>query len=196
VSGSGISWAVCKSAPRCRQTTTPAPHRSVFYRPDALPATVSKHWRHAFVLVFRIFVDTLIDWLINWLSDAYTWMLFLLCLIHACSGFRWKAWTWVKLNCVPTGKFSTIIHYLYLRCVDISIHFVISRDFYCVLVVNEAVCTLVEFAAKGFIFYERGQSWWPQSHKCQGCRIRFLKTLVIYVFIKAKKTSKAQLSSY
>ena len=46
VSGSGISWAICKSATRSRQTTTPAPHRS--YRPDALPAaqpTVSKHWR-------------------------------------------------------------------------------------------------------------------------------------------------------
>jgi len=76
--------------------------------------------------------------------------------VAACSGFRWTAWTRVKLNCVPTGKFSTIIHYLYLRCVDISIHFVISRDFYCVLVVNEAVCTLVEFAAKGFIFYGEG----------------------------------------
>ena len=46
VSGSGISWAICKSAPRSRQITMPAPHRSVFYRPDALPAaqpTVSKH---------------------------------------------------------------------------------------------------------------------------------------------------------
>jgi len=30
VSGSGISWAVCKSAPRSRQITTPAHHRSVF----------------------------------------------------------------------------------------------------------------------------------------------------------------------
>jgi len=30
VSGSGISWAVCKSAPRCRQITMPAPHHSVF----------------------------------------------------------------------------------------------------------------------------------------------------------------------
>jgi len=39
VSGSGISWTVCKSAPRSRQITTPAPHHSVFYRPDALPAT-------------------------------------------------------------------------------------------------------------------------------------------------------------
>ena len=35
VSGSGISWAMCKSAHRCRQITTPAPHHSVFYRPDA-----------------------------------------------------------------------------------------------------------------------------------------------------------------
>jgi len=34
-SGSGISLAICKSAPRSRQTTTPAPHHSVFYRPDA-----------------------------------------------------------------------------------------------------------------------------------------------------------------
>ena len=46
VSGSGISWAICKSAPRSRQITTPVPHCSVFYRPDALPATqptASKH---------------------------------------------------------------------------------------------------------------------------------------------------------
>ena len=48
VSGSGISWAICKSAPCSRQITMPTPHHSVFYRPDALPAaqpTVSKHWR-------------------------------------------------------------------------------------------------------------------------------------------------------
>jgi len=48
MSGSGISWAICKFAPHCRQMTTPAPHYSVFYRPDALPAaqpTASKHWR-------------------------------------------------------------------------------------------------------------------------------------------------------
>ena len=40
---------ICKSAPRSRQITMPTPHHSVFYRPDALPATqptVSKHWRH------------------------------------------------------------------------------------------------------------------------------------------------------
>ena len=49
VSGSGISWAICKSAPRSRQISMPAPHYSVFYRPDALPATqptASRHWRH------------------------------------------------------------------------------------------------------------------------------------------------------
>jgi len=37
VSGSGISWNICKSAPHSRQITTPEPHHSVFYRPDALP---------------------------------------------------------------------------------------------------------------------------------------------------------------
>ena len=54
VSGSGISWAICKSAPHSRQITTPAPHNSVFYRPDALPATqptASKHWRHSAVKI-------------------------------------------------------------------------------------------------------------------------------------------------
>ena len=37
---------VCTSL---QQTTTPAPHHSVFYGPDALPTTqptASKHWRH------------------------------------------------------------------------------------------------------------------------------------------------------
>jgi len=46
ITGTGIIWAIRKSAPHSRQITTPAPHHSVFYRPDALPAaqpTVSKH---------------------------------------------------------------------------------------------------------------------------------------------------------
>ena len=30
MSGNGISWAICKSAPRSRQITTQAPHHSVF----------------------------------------------------------------------------------------------------------------------------------------------------------------------
>ena len=50
VGGSGIRWAICKSAPRSRQITMPAPHCSVFYRLDALPVaqpTASKHWSTA-----------------------------------------------------------------------------------------------------------------------------------------------------
>ena len=57
MSGSDISWAICKSAPRSRQITMPAPHHSVFYRPDALPAaqpTASKHWRQ-----YKCYADSL-----------------------------------------------------------------------------------------------------------------------------------------
>ena len=53
MSGSGISWAICKSAPCSRQITTPALHYSSFYRPDALPAaqpTPSKHWRQPILI--------------------------------------------------------------------------------------------------------------------------------------------------
>jgi len=39
VSGSGISWAICKSAPWPWHITTPTSHHSVIYRLDALPAT-------------------------------------------------------------------------------------------------------------------------------------------------------------
>ena len=59
VSGSGIHWAICKSAPRSRQITMPAPHRSVFYRPDALPAaqlTVSKHMNVIELNMYYVFV--------------------------------------------------------------------------------------------------------------------------------------------
>ena len=53
VSGNGISWATCKSAPRSRQITTLAPHHLVYYRPDALPATqptASKHRRKLIII--------------------------------------------------------------------------------------------------------------------------------------------------
>jgi len=45
VSGSGISWAICKFAPHPRQSRQ-HPTTQFFYRPDALPAaqpTASKH---------------------------------------------------------------------------------------------------------------------------------------------------------
>jgi len=57
VSGSGISWAICKSAPRSRQITTPAPDHSVFYRPGTLPAaqpTASKHRRQHSTIAAQI----------------------------------------------------------------------------------------------------------------------------------------------
>ena len=65
VSGSDISWDICKSAPRSRQITMPTPHHSVFYRPDALPATqptASKHWRQV-PLVRLQWVVLMCQWL-------------------------------------------------------------------------------------------------------------------------------------
>ena len=71
VSGSGISWAMCKSAPHSRQIATPAPHLPVFYRPDALPAaqpTASKHCQINYLRVHQTnlrqifrFVRTIMD---------------------------------------------------------------------------------------------------------------------------------------
>ena len=40
MSGSGISWSICKSAPRPKHKTMPESHHSVFYRPDALTASL------------------------------------------------------------------------------------------------------------------------------------------------------------
>ena len=99
MSGSGISWAICKSAPRCRHwqtdnhaNTSPL---SFFYRPDALPATqptASKHWRHnlkvswpwttVFAFFRKFFLTTLL-WHMNknWKktdSDRPWWWLLLL----------------------------------------------------------------------------------------------------------------------
>jgi len=51
VSGSGISWAVCKSTLRSRQITTPALHRSVFYRPYALPLNQQRQSTEGTVLL-------------------------------------------------------------------------------------------------------------------------------------------------
>ena len=54
VSGGGISWAYASLHLAPDRITTPAPHHSVFYRPDALPAaqpTASKHLRKLSTLV-------------------------------------------------------------------------------------------------------------------------------------------------
>ena len=79
VSGSGISWAVCKSAPRSRQITMPAPHHSVFYRPDALPAaqpTASMHWRHS---LFTTWAANRFQTLMLRQTKASKWQLTLKC---------------------------------------------------------------------------------------------------------------------
>ena len=57
VSGSGISWAICKSAPRSRQITTPVLHRSVFLQagcPSCCPTNELQHWRHMISTSFNI----------------------------------------------------------------------------------------------------------------------------------------------
>jgi len=72
VSDSGISWAICKSATRSRQITMPAPHHSVFYRPDALPVaqpTASKHWRHVFDVFVYLFSTKTAWQLVNRKAD-------------------------------------------------------------------------------------------------------------------------------
>jgi len=71
VSGSGIRWAICVCTLLQTDSHT-GTHHSVFYRPDALPATqptASKHWRNnspgqravkrvcVCVFFFRIFVS-------------------------------------------------------------------------------------------------------------------------------------------
>ena len=62
VSGSGISWAICKSAPRSRQITMPAPHRSVFTgrMPFLLPnqKMYTKWVQNGYVHQERILVQT------------------------------------------------------------------------------------------------------------------------------------------
>jgi len=71
VSGSGISCAICKSAPWPRHITMPASHHWDFYRPDVLLATqptVSKHWRH-----FRCLLDVCNTTFVRWYLHMPSW---------------------------------------------------------------------------------------------------------------------------
>ena len=50
-SGSGISWTICKSAPRSRQITTPACHHTVFLQArcsSCCPTNSVKQWRQKY----------------------------------------------------------------------------------------------------------------------------------------------------
>jgi len=79
---------LCKSAPCSRQITTPAPHHSVFYRPDALPAaqpTASKHWRHETLLILFFLCATLrFKHQLNNLCELHCTCLFRTCVFHPC----------------------------------------------------------------------------------------------------------------
>ena len=54
VSGSSVSWAICKSAPHSRQITTPAPHRSVFT--GRMPFLMPNQQHQSTEVVFQLIV--------------------------------------------------------------------------------------------------------------------------------------------
>ena len=65
VSGSDISWAICKSAPRSRQITMPAPHRLVF-----LQAGCPSRYPTNSVKALKASVDTITQWREDWSSAS------------------------------------------------------------------------------------------------------------------------------
>ena len=93
MSGNGISWTICKSAPRSRQITMPAPHRSVFLqagcpscRPTnsvkALKANALQHQHN--INRYRSNLQTVVKWVCSGDSTqpnathpahGYVWML-------------------------------------------------------------------------------------------------------------------------
>ena len=78
VSGSGISWAVCKSAPRSRQITMPAPHHSVFLQagcPSCRPTNSVKALKAWYCMVNVDSYSAIITIVYNALVDPRTKML-------------------------------------------------------------------------------------------------------------------------
>jgi len=79
VSGSGISWAICKFAPRSRQITMPAPHHSVFFtgRMPFLPpnqqcqSTEGTSTEGAFRIIYwntcTLMTLVILNWVCSWL---------------------------------------------------------------------------------------------------------------------------------
>ena len=65
MSGSGISWAICKSAPRSRQITTPAPHHSVFLQagcPSCRPTNSIKALKVEYTVLYIAANDKTLWW--------------------------------------------------------------------------------------------------------------------------------------
>ena len=70
VSGSGTSWAVCKSAPRSRQITMPATNHSVFYR--RMPFLPPNQQRQKVTVIELQMKDVNLP-LLHWLSHITIW---------------------------------------------------------------------------------------------------------------------------
>ena len=74
MSGSGISWAICKSAPRSRQITTPAPHRSdmtvIWWNYSTSSASdVTTLWRYTNMFIVVVVVKKCVILAANWSTD-------------------------------------------------------------------------------------------------------------------------------
>jgi len=91
VSGNGISWAVCKSASRCRQITMPAPHQSVFTgrMPFLTPSQQHQSTEGRLKL-----------WSEMELSSCVLFFLYSLCINvwHAYRWFFWLQMSWVSCS--------------------------------------------------------------------------------------------------
>ena len=91
-----------------RQITTPAPHRSVYYRPDALPAaqpTASKHWRHRNSWQKSVVCCRKL-WCTNWLLSADSISHFCQLWVSIFIGISWFLFTNDLLLYLKTVKFA------------------------------------------------------------------------------------------
>ena len=94
MSGNGISWAICKSAPRSRQITTPAPHHSVFagrmpfLQPNQQRQSIAwwKEARWVWTVCLRLLPDSIVAviWTQTLLHLSPAWATFT-CLVLASS---------------------------------------------------------------------------------------------------------------
>ena len=87
VGGSGINRATCKSAPRSRQITTPAPHHSSFLQagcPSCCPTNSIKALKMWVNVQKQITKTTVILWL-RFFSCCCCWKLTLTVVLHYCS---------------------------------------------------------------------------------------------------------------
>jgi len=103
VSGSGTSWAICKSALHPRQTTMPAFHHSVFYRPIQ-PVYGRSHTQN---MTLNITYD--LDFQINNIQTSLTKMSRNLGNFHEIKHFNLQYTTSVK-KLPEMYIFQTIIH--------------------------------------------------------------------------------------